>query len=106
MDEAKCHQTKPESERLLHALHGRPTRLSCQRFFDEMDEAGVDWIFHHHAGTPHGFALPPTLGPPGALHETSDRRSTMGMLALLREVFPGVPQAQVEFNAAGTRIPA
>ena len=38
---------------------------SKQRFFDEMDAAGVPWVFHHHARTPHGFALPPTLGPPG-----------------------------------------
>jgi len=30
----------------------------------------------------------------------------MGMLAMLREVFPDVPQARVAFNAAGTRIPA
>jgi hypothetical protein len=29
----------------------------------------------------------------------------MAMLGLLREVFPGVPQAPVQFNAAGTRIP-
>ena len=76
------------------------------RFFEEMNAAGVDWSLHEYARTPHGFALPPTLGPPGALHETSDRRSTMGMLAMLREVFPSVPQARVEFNAAGTRIPA
>jgi len=76
------------------------------RFFEEMNAAGVDWSFHEYARTPHGFALPPTLGRPGALHETSDRRSTMGMLAMLREVFPDVPQARVAFNAAGTRIPA
>jgi dienelactone hydrolase len=75
------------------------------RFFKEMDAAGVDWIFHEHARTPHGFALPPTLGPPGHLHEASDRRSTMNMLSLLREVFDGVPQAVVQQNAAGTRIP-
>lgn len=75
------------------------------RFVEEMDAAGVDWIFHDHARTPHGFALPPTIGPPGHLHEASDRRSTMNMLSLLREVFPGVVQAAVEVNAAGTRIP-
>jgi dienelactone hydrolase len=76
------------------------------RFFEEMNAAGVDWSFHDYARTPHGFALPPTLGPPGALHESSDRRSTMAMLGLLREVFPNVPQAAVQHNAAGTRIPA
>ena len=79
---------------------------SRQRFFAEMDAAGVDWIFHHYARTPHGFALPPTLGQPGHLHESSDRRSTMNMLSLFREVFPGVTQTPVEFNGAGTRIPA
>ena len=78
---------------------------SMLRFFAEMDAAGVDWIFHHHAATPHGFALPRTLGGPGELHEASDRRSTMNMLSLFREVFPGVPQAPVERNGAGTRIP-
>ena len=78
---------------------------SKQRFFDEMDAAGVSWVFHHHAKTPHGFALPPTLGPPGRLHEATDRRSTMSMLALFREIFPGVPQSPVARNAAGTSIP-
>ena len=78
---------------------------SKQRFFDEMDAAGVSWIFHHHAKTPHGFALPPTLGPPGRLHEATDRRSTMSMLGLFREIFPGVPQNPVTRNAAGTSIP-
>ena len=75
------------------------------RFCEEMDAAGVAWIFHDYAKTPHGFALPPTLGPPGHLHEASDRRSTMAMLSLLREVFPGVEQGHVVCNAAGTTIP-
>ena len=78
---------------------------SRQRFFAEMDATGVDWIFHHHANTPHGFALPLTLQEPGHLHESTDRRSTMNMLSLFREVFPGVAQTPVEFNGAGTRIP-
>ena len=78
---------------------------SKQRFFKEMDDAGVDWVFHHHARTPHGFALPPTLGGPGRLHTATDRRSTMNMLTLFREIFPGIPQNVVEHNAAGTRIP-
>jgi dienelactone hydrolase len=78
---------------------------SKRRFFEEMDAAGVDWIFHHHARTPHGFALPPTLGPPGRLHEATDRRSTMNMLTLFREVFPGIAQNPVAHNAAGTTIP-
>jgi len=78
---------------------------SKQRFYDEMDAAGVDWSFHHHARTPHGFALPPRIGPPGRLHEPADRRSTMNMLSLFREIFPDVPQNAVTHNAAGTRIP-
>ena len=78
---------------------------SKERFFIEMDEAGVDWVFHHHARTPHGFALPPSLGPPGKLYEPADRRSTQNMLGLFREIFPGVPQNPVSQNAAGTLIP-
>ena len=78
---------------------------SKQRFFAEMDEAGVDWVFHQYAQTPHGFALPPTLGPPGRLFETADRRSTMSMLNLFREIFPDVSQNPVAHNASGTAIP-
>ncbi len=78
---------------------------SKQRFFQEMTEAGVDWTFNHHAHTPHGFALPPTLGPPGRLYEPADRRSTVNMLSLFREIFPGVPQNRVAVNAACTPIP-
>ena len=70
-----------------------------------MDDAGVDWVFHHHAKTPHGFALPPSLGPPGRLYEPADRRSTQNMLALFREIFPEVTQNAVTQNAAGTVIP-
>ncbi|MEE4360043.1 MAG: dienelactone hydrolase family protein [Pseudomonadales bacterium] len=79
---------------------------NMKRFFDEMNGAGVEWLFHQHARAPHGFALPPTLGAPGHLHEATDRRSTLSMLALFREVFPGVVQQPVHHNAAGTAIPA
>jgi len=78
---------------------------SKQRFYEEMDAAGVSWIFHDYAKTPHGFALPLSLGPPGHLHEDADRRSTMSMLNLFREIFPGVIQNRVGHNAAGTSIP-
>ena len=78
---------------------------SKQRFYEEMDAAGVSWIFHDYAKTPHGFALPISLGPPGHLHEDADRRSTMSMLNLFREIFPGVIQNRVGHNAAGTSIP-
>ena len=78
---------------------------SKRRFFDEMDAAGVDWVFNHYAKTPHGFALPATLGPPGRLFEAADRRSTMSMLSLFRELFPDVRQNVVARNGAGTAIP-
>ena len=78
---------------------------SKERFFAEMNEAGVDWVFNHHAHTPHGFALPPTIGPPGRLYEPADRRSTVSMLSLFRELFPQVTQNPVRHNAAGTAIP-
>lgn len=78
---------------------------SKQRFFAEMNEAGVDWTFNHHAHTPHGFALPPTLGPPGHLYEPADRRSTVTMLSMFREIFPGYAQNPISHNAAGTTIP-
>ena len=81
------------------------TDMSKKRFYSEMNEAGVDWCFHDYANTPHGFALPPSLGPPGCLHESSDRRSTMNMLNLFKEIFPGIKQNRVERNAAGTFIP-
>ena len=78
---------------------------SRQKFYQEMDDAGVQWVFHDYARTPHGFALPPTIGPPGHLTEDADRRSTMSMLALFRELYPQVAQNQVSHNAAGTSIP-
>lgn len=76
-----------------------------QRFFAEMDAANVDWSFHDHAKTPHGFALPIQLGPPGKLHEAADRRSTQNMLSLFRELYPNIKQQAVSPNAAGTTIP-
>ena len=78
---------------------------SKQRFYEEMDTAGVDWTFHEHAKAPHGFALPSRLGPPGHLHEAADRRSTQNMLSLFREVFPNVEQQHVSPNAGGSAIP-
>jgi len=78
---------------------------SKQRFYEEMDEAGVQWVFHEYAKTPYGFALPKSLDPPSHLHEDADRRSTVSMLNLFREIFPGVPQNSVGHNVAGTSIP-
>ena len=81
------------------------TRENRRRFFQEVDAAGIDWNFHHHAKTPHGFALPTRLGPPGKLHEAADRRSTQNMLSLLRELYANVVQKPTSPNAAGTKIP-
>ena len=63
---------------------------SKERFFVEMIQAGVEWNFHDHSGTPHGFSLPTTLGHPRHLHERSDRRSTMKMLTLFTDIFSEV----------------
>lgn len=97
------------TQTIVHIENGAEDQLvpdeSKQRFFREMNEAGVDWNFHHYAATPHGFALPARIGPPGRLYEPADRRSTMNMLNLFREIFPDVPQQRVDYNAAGTRIP-
>ena len=74
-------------------------------FLAEMSEANVDLMMHVHTHTPHGFTLPPTIGPPGKLTTHADRRSSVSLLALLREVWPATPQRFVERNAAGTLIP-
>jgi len=81
------------------------TEDNVRRFVAEMDEAGVKYFIHHHKGAGHGFALPPSMGPPSQLHEEADRQSTLRMLAVFREAFPGVPQNCVDRNAAGTLIP-
>ena len=33
--------------------------VNLKEFRDEMDAVGIDWRIHHHAQTPHGFALAP-----------------------------------------------
>ena len=75
------------------------------RFFKEMDDSDERWIFHDYSVTPHGFALPPTLGPQGHLHKASDRLSTINMLRLFKEIFPDFKQNRVEYNASGNFIP-
>ena len=107
--ELKTHPNDYNTQAVVLVENGADDHLvsdtSKQRFFEEMNRAGVDWNFHHHARTPHGFALPPSLGPPGKLYEAADRRSTMNMLSLFREIFPKVSQNPVPFNACGTPIP-
>lgn len=67
----------------------------------EMDAHGIDWRFHNHARTPHGFALAPGVWSSEYV-EQADRRSTLAMLSLFAEVWPAFPQYQVECNASGT----
>jgi len=56
------------------------TDTSNQWFSSPGNETSADWIFHHHAKTPHGFAFSTRIGPPGLLYEPADRRSMMIML--------------------------
>ena len=69
----------------------------------EMDAAGIDWRFHNHARTPHGFALAPGVWST-AYTEAADRRSTLSMLSLFAEVWPDFEQLPVATNACGTRL--
>eukprot|EP01051_Picozoa_sp_SAG22_P002588 SAG22_NODE_117_length_19289_cov_12.242574_8_plen_372_part_00 len=67
----------------------------------EMDAHSIDWRFHNHARTPHGFALAAGVWST-AYHEPADRRSTLAMLSLFAEVWPDYPQNPVTANACGT----
>ena len=78
---------------------------SKERFFVGMIQAGVEWNFHDHSGTPHGFSLPTTLGHPRHLHERSDRRSTMKILTLFTDIFSQFKQNQVNGVSDGALIP-
>ena len=69
----------------------------------EMDDAGIDWRFHNHAKTPHGFALAEGVWST-AYTEAADRRSTLSMLSLFAETWPQYPQFYVERNACGTML--
>ena len=60
---------------------------SKERFFAEMIQAGVEWNFNDRFGTPHEFALPPTLGHPWHLYERSDHKFTISMLTLFEGHF-------------------
>mmetsp|Transcript_50298 Transcript_50298/g.132994 ORF Transcript_50298/g.132994 Transcript_50298/m.132994 type:complete len:324 (+) Transcript_50298:39-1010(+) len=75
---------------------------SIGRFYAEMIPNEIDMIFDNYSFAPHGFALPPGVGE---YHERTDRRSTMTMLSLFREIYPHVPQNCVGRNACGTMIP-
>lgn len=76
---------------------------SVNAFKKEMDENGIDWQFHNHHQTPHGFALPPGVW---ATHynEAADRRSTLSMISLFTEVWPEFSPNAVTHNAAGAHL--
>mmetsp|Transcript_9209 Transcript_9209/g.20044 ORF Transcript_9209/g.20044 Transcript_9209/m.20044 type:complete len:345 (-) Transcript_9209:189-1223(-) len=76
---------------------------SAIAFKKEMDDNGIDWQFHDHAKTPHGFALPPGVFS-AAYNQAADRRSTLSMLQHFKETWPDFPQYTVARNAAGTLL--
>lgn len=77
---------------------------SINAFKKEMDEHGIDWQFHNHSKTPHGFALPPGVFAT-SYHEAADRRSTLSMISLFAEVWPEFPpDTSVTHNAAGCEL--
>lgn len=76
-------------------------QASVDAFKKEMDAQGIDWVFHNHSQTPHGFALPPGVWATD-YNEAADRRSTLSMMSLFAEVWPEfVPDCTVTHNAAG-----
>jgi len=78
-------------------------QASVDEWRAEMDAQGIDWRFHNHCRTPHGFALAPGVWS-SEYTEAADRRSTLSMLSLFAEVWPEFPQFPVEANACGTRL--
>lgn len=79
-------------------------QTSIDDFKKEMDQHGIDWQFHNHARTPHGFALPPGVWATD-YNEAADRRSTLSMISLFAEVWPEFsPDPTVTHNAAGARL--
>jgi len=84
-------------------LDGEVPPEALEDWKQEMDANGIDWIFHNHYQTKHGFALAPGVWST-EYKEDSDRRSTLSMLQLFAEVWPEFPQYAVETNASGTRL--
>ena len=78
---------------------------SKERSFAEMIQAGVEWNFHDHPGTPHRFALPTNLGHPQHLHERSCHKSSVNMLALLKDISSRAKQNHVSRDVAVPLIP-
>ena len=78
------------------------SKEKVEKWKEEMDAANVDWVWHDHARTPHGFALAPDICT--EYTEAADRRSTLAMWAMLKETWPDVSQKEIELNACGTVI--
>merc|ERR1712146_883677 len=79
-------------------------QTSIDDFKKEMDQHGIDWQFHNHAQTPHGFALPPGVWATD-YNEAAVRRSTLSMISLFAETWPEFfPDPTVTHNAAGARL--
>lgn len=77
---------------------------SIDAFKKEMDHHGIDWQFHNHKRTPHGFALPPGVWST-QYEEVADRRSTLSMISLFAETWPDFPPSTlVTHNAAGAYL--
>lgn len=86
-------------------LDGEVPDWSIVEWQKEMNENNIDWQFHNHYQTPHGFALAPGVWST-AYTEAADRRSTLSMLSLFAEVWPleKFPQNPVQANACGTKL--
>lgn len=77
---------------------------SVDAFKKEMDANQIDWQFHNHAQTPHGFGLPSGVWATD-YNEAADRRSTLSMMSLFAEVWPDFsPDPSVTHNAAGAAL--
>lgn len=73
-----------------------------EKWFAEMNGAKINWVWHEYSRTAHGFALAPDICT--EYEEDSDRRSTIAMLAIFKELWPDVTQKFVPLNACGTPL--
>ncbi|HEU4819721.1 MAG TPA: dienelactone hydrolase family protein [Qipengyuania sp.] len=63
-------------------------RDHVRRFWEEMDQAGVNWHFHCYGGVKHSFTNPnpPADNPALAYDASADRQSWTALLSLLDEI--------------------
>ncbi|KAJ1460637.1 dienelactone hydrolase family-domain-containing protein [Pelagophyceae sp. CCMP2097] len=78
------------------------TLAAFQQWKAELDLHSVDWQWHSHARTQHGFALGPDICR--AYDALADARSTQAMLSFFSECWPDVEQHYVRLNACGTIV--